>query len=332
MSESLLEAAMAKAEAGALAEAERLLASAESTAEKRLHAQLALLQGKLDSGLAALDALEGQDGPLPPLQGNYLRLVGTNDLEETLLLCRLVIVLRRQLPNTRLIVALPGALQPLAARSLTRLQGVQITTLADAVPQGVASLTLRQAARALRLSYPNLPAGQAYLSPEKRDRIAYKDEYSLGFCWRSQDPMTGRKRGVPLKLLANALQHPGVRLVSLQNEESEGELQNVNRSTGVAAQAPMAKEPVSIDRLANFVAGCDLVVTVDGLVAHLAGALGRPCWVLLDRLPSWYWFWERDDSPWYPNHLLYRQETPGEWRDPLGALWFALRALLDERQ
>ena len=57
----------------------------------------------------------------------------------------------------------------------------------------------------------------------------------------------------------------------------------------------------------------DLVIAVDTSVAHLAGALGRPVWIMLPYEPDWRWLLEREDTPWYPTLRLFRQSKPGEW-------------------
>jgi ADP-heptose:LPS heptosyltransferase len=70
--------------------------------------------------------------------------------------------------------------------------------------------------------------------------------------------------------------------------------------------------------------GLDLVVSVDSMPAHLAGALGVPVWVLLAHQADWRWMERRQDSPWYPTMRLFRQECPGDWSMPVACL---LRAL-----
>jgi hypothetical protein len=71
----------------------------------------------------------------------------------------------------------------------------------------------------------------------------------------------------------------------------------------------------------------DLVITVDTSVAHLAGAMGKPVWVLLGFVPDWRWMLGRSDSPWYPTMRLFRQPRIGDWETPVNEIAQALRSL-----
>src|SRR5258708_27533659 len=71
----------------------------------------------------------------------------------------------------------------------------------------------------------------------------------------------------------------------------------------------------------------DLVIAVDTSVAHLAGAMGKPVWVLLPHLPDWRWMLGRDDSPWYPSMRLFRQQSPGDWEPVIQSVVNELRAI-----
>ena len=64
---------------------------------------------------------------------------------------------------------------------------------------------------------------------------------------------------------------------------------------------------------AAMIANLDLVITVDTAMGHLAGALGKPVWILLPKAADWRWLLERSDSPWYPTARLFRQKNPGDW-------------------
>ncbi len=77
--------------------------------------------------------------------------------------------------------------------------------------------------------------------------------------------------------------------------------------------------------IASAIAGLDLIVTIDTMVAHLAGALGKQTWLLLRRECDWRWMERRTDSPWYPSMRLYRQNIEGDWRAPLERLAADLR-------
>jgi ADP-heptose:LPS heptosyltransferase len=82
---------------------------------------------------------------------------------------------------------------------------------------------------------------------------------------------------------------------------------------------------------AAIIAHLDLVIAVDTAVAHLAGAMGKPIWLLSRFDGCWRWLTARTDSPWYPSLRLYRQETPGNWRPAIAQLAADLTALVRPR-
>lgn len=91
---------------------------------------------------------------------------------------------------------------------------------------------------------------------------------------------------------------------------------------GFALRAPSAQE------LSNR----SVIGLAAGMAAHLAGAMGKPVWILLEHSACWRWLTGRDDSPWYPTARLFRQETDGDWSAPMTRIERALRAWLLSRQ
>ena len=82
---------------------------------------------------------------------------------------------------------------------------------------------------------------------------------------------------------------------------------------------------------AALITAMDLIITVDTSVAHLAGALGKPVWMLLPHIPDWRWMMDRDDTPWYPTMRLFRQPERGDWAGAVAAVRAALRSGLPTR-
>ena len=76
---------------------------------------------------------------------------------------------------------------------------------------------------------------------------------------------------------------------------------------------------------------CDLVITSDTVIAHLAGALGRPVWVVLKYIPHWVWMLNRSDSPWYPTMTLYRQINLNNWDSVFSRIKTDLISIIDQK-
>jgi ADP-heptose:LPS heptosyltransferase len=87
----------------------------------------------------------------------------------------------------------------------------------------------------------------------------------------------------------------------------------------------LSGEIADFEDTAAILCVADLLISVDSSPVHLAGALGRPAWVMLPSLPDWRWLMHRDDSPWYPTHRLFRQSRRGDWDGVAEAVAAALR-------
>jgi hypothetical protein len=140
-------------------------------------------------------------------------------------------------------------------------------------------------------------------------------------------------RNIPLRQLS-LLAHPNVSLYSLQKGNlAEQELRDLNNSQWQGSQ------PIDLaDQLNNFsdtaalIQNLDLVISVDTAVAHLAGALGKPVWILNRFDGDWRWLLDREDSPWYPTSKIYNQKFSGGWDEVIGRVRMDLHILIGVMQ
>ncbi len=133
-----------------------------------------------------------------------------------------------------------------------------------------------------------------------------------------------RNRSLALGKLAALWAGERARVVGLQRDLRPGDAE-------ILAAAPvldLGRELADFDDTAAVLASCDLVIAVDTSVAHLAGALGRPLWVLLPFSADWRWTAAGDRSPWYPSARLYRQPQPGDWDTVIARVAADLRAAM----
>jgi hypothetical protein len=181
-----------------------------------------------------------------------------------------------------------------------------------------------------------IPAGVPYLPLDpaqcaewaaRLDAAVPRGRLRVGLTWagRTTHPNDYRRslRLAQLAPLLRAAEAGGVALVSLQK---------LVPSRDAAAFADLrgaiydpAAELTTFAATAALVQSLDLVITVDSAVAHLAGASGRPVWMLTPTPSDWRWLLDRSDSPWYPTMRLFRQPSPGDWTGAIAAAAAALR-------
>lgn len=138
----------------------------------------------------------------------------------------------------------------------------------------------------------------------------------IGLSWRSTNPQLGPAKSLALEAWHRVLAVPGVNFVDLQYGDTAGELAMIGKTMGIAIHHDPTIDPLAdLDGFAAQVSAMDLVISVSNATLHVAGALGKPAWALMPEGPGlpWYWFRDRDDSPWYPSLRLYRQAAPGAW-------------------
>jgi hypothetical protein len=177
-----------------------------------------------------------------------------------------------------------------------------------------------------RTTIGTLPAEIPYLHPPRRDMRAgtgpARPDLAVGLIWRSGD-WNFEYRSVPFELLEPLRALPGVALHILQRGHA---LEERPPDFGILSGSDDILEAASVMR------GLDLIISIDSMPAHLAGALGLPVWTLLASDADWRWMEERDDSPWYPTMRLFRQRRPGAWGNVIACVAAELRVLAAARR
>ncbi len=147
----------------------------------------------------------------------------------------------------------------------------------------------------------------------------------VGLAWSGRmDQPLNRKRSCPSQLFSLLLDMPGITFVSLQKETAQGFELRDPRLLDFSGQLQ------DFHHTAALISTLDLVITIDTSIAHLAGTLGKPTWLLLPFVPDWRWLLERSDSPWYPSMRLFRQPSPRNWRPVIMQIQQELSLLLPD--
>jgi tetratricopeptide (TPR) repeat protein len=163
-----------------------------------------------------------------------------------------------------------------------------------------------------------VPWAGAYLGAEARAAEQKRRQFPsigtgprVGLAWAGNPRYKAdRLRSVRVEKLLPLVRKPGITWISLQKGEAAKQLAGLPSDVLVLDGSSGDKD---LAETAALVATLDLVITTDTCIAHLAGAMGKPVWILLPHLGDWRWMQERETTPWYPTARLLRQSEPGDW-------------------
>jgi Flp pilus assembly protein TadD len=331
------------------AEAERCcraaLALRPDYPEARANLALALLAtGQWEEGWRHYEArwdVEAMSSPRPglqqprwtgqPLNGETVLLYAEQGYGDTLQFCRYAPLVAAA--GGQVILLVPRALR----RLMTGLHGVAAVLSEDdaTLPPFDYHCPLLSLPLAFGTTVDTVPAPTAYLSADPapwRDFLRGLPGLKVGIAWagrsRTEQPHAvaiDKRRSMRLAQMAPLLAVPGCSFVSLQLGPAAAQVATVPEG---ACLYDVSHRLGNWADTAGLLAGLDLVIAVDTAIAHLAGALGRPVW-MLNRFDScWRWLLDREDAVWYPTMRLFRQARPGDWAGVIQRVTAALAEIV----
>ncbi len=320
----------------ALACFDRSLTLWPNNARVRLDRALTLLaKGDYRAGFEGLEARrevwdERLDQRLPiwtggEVAGKSILLQAERSTEDTIQFVRFAPQVRAR--GARVVVACPAELRRLMASA----EGVDEAVAFGQEPAGIElRLPMLSLPKALGTTLQSLPSRPGYVSAPEDSGFELKHpetaKLAVGMVWADRPTAAGDAPGGPgladfMPLLARA----DIAFYSLQTGARGADLQELGAAGLIHDLSRLLN---NIDDLARLIDQLDLIVTVNTTVAQLAGALGRPVWLVLPAVTDWRWVLERESSPWYPTMRLFRQPSAGDWRGAFEVVARKLHALV----
>ncbi len=296
--------------------------------EPRLHVplgQLLLMSGNLEDGWEECEWREQQRTlPLPrwrgaPLKGARILVHGEQGFGDNFQFVR----------YASLVAARGGSVVLATLKGLRRLLGTapdvtEVIEDGEPIPPVACQIPMMSLPYVFATRLDTIPNTVPYLRADPglvaawRDRLAPYPGLRVGLVWSGNlGPVYNSRRSPGLAALRPLLDCPGVTVFALQKGGGRADLQG-------AALPPsfvdLDAELRTFDDTAAAMTALDLVISPCTSTAHLAGALGRPVWIVLASVADWRWFRGRDDSPWYPTARLFRQDAAGDWSGPVARM------------
>jgi len=226
------------------------------------------------------------------------------------------------------ILECPPALRPILGRT----PGIDAFVMfGESPPAGDFYSPLLSVPGLCQTNLDNIPSQAPYiftdpaLVAEWKQRLTPLAGLKIGIVWQGSPEHTeDRNRSIALAAFAPLAAVPGVTLITLQKGVGVEQIAMLNGQFALVDFNGVAEETDGFLRTAAIMANLDLVISVDTAVAHLAGAMGLPVWLLLPIAPDWRWLLNREDSPWYPTLRIFRQTRRGDWHEVLARMAQAL--------
>ena len=300
-------------------------------------AQIALKRGNYRDGFREFETRFDKNNPvradlqgLPlwdgsPLVGKTLLVVTEQAFGDTIQFCRFLPLLGEQGGR----IVLLSNLKPLDSLLSTLPYVEQVVRPGQPLPDCDWSVPMLSIPHLVGITLESLPSSVPYLFPDAercgwwRKLLGEDRGFRVGIAWKGRMKPDPRRSAVP-GCLAVLTEIPGISWYSLQVPERNGTAEELPEGLCPKDHTALLHD---FSETAALMSQLDLVITIDSAVAHLAGALGRPAWLLLPYSPDWRWMLERDDSPWYPTMRLFRQPAPGAWKAVFEEVLSALKVL-----
>jgi tetratricopeptide (TPR) repeat protein len=268
-----------------------------------------------------------------PLAGRTLLLHCEQGLGDAIQFVRYAALARAA--GGRVVVECPGLLRELFA---TASGPDQVVAEGEPLPPFDVQAPLMSLPAVFKTSLATVPADVPYLHADHarqerwRQRLAPLAGFKVGIVWQGNPyHKWDRYRSVALARFAPLAYVPGVCLVSVQQVHGTEQLARRRWFEVTELEGEPVGSPGTFADTAALLTSLDLLVTVDTAVAHLAGALAAPVWLLLAALTDWRWLLKREDCPWYPTMRLFRQRELGDWEPVFERVADELRKLVARR-
>ena len=249
---------------------------------------------------------------------------------DALMMCRYVPLIAAK--GARVILELP----PPLIRLMEGLEGVSMVLPSGAdIPFFDVHCPIMSLPLAFNTRLDTIPDQIPYLRVPKEDVDHWRSKlrgggFKVGIAWAGSTAFKqDRERSITLKNILPICSVLGPTYFSLQKSLREGDAAILNANPQILQ---LGQELTDFQETAAAMMSLDLVISSDTSIVHLAGALGKPVWILLSSSPDWRWLLDRRDSPWYPSARLFRQRDRGDWASVTNEVRAELERLVRERQ